>query len=171
VNVTGSHNKRNFRGWAEWQKADIGGFAGCLLETMAICALADEDQADAVFFKEFHRAEKRIPGTVESEIPGVDRNELKTAAKFLRDGVRLRGERFRQVRAIANHRNAIGRDALLQNSFAHIIAENNHEYGVAQRASMQTLPAASPSIRWNNFAAEGHVGVEITNVVYECASR
>ena len=56
-------------------------------ETIAVRALAHEHETGAVVFEKLHRAKKRVPSAVKSEIASMDRDERKTAANFLRDGI------------------------------------------------------------------------------------
>ena len=171
MNVPGRHNVGNLLDGAEGKEANVGEAFGGLLEAQAVGAFSDEYKAEAGSLEEPGGVEKRIPRAVEAEIAGVDGDSVEAAANFLRDGVRGVGEDVGQVRAVADDFDAIRGDAFFQDAIAHVVAEDDDARGLAQGAAMHPLPKARDEAGANDVAADGHVGVEVADVVNERTAR
>src|SRR5579872_4771490 len=73
-------------------------------------------------------------------------------------------------RAVADHGYSIGRDALGENSVAHIVAQNDHARCTREGPAMRSLPKVDPFCGTDNLAPEGHVWIEVADVVDERAT-
>src|SRR5437879_8909870 len=72
---------------------------------------------------------------------------------------------LRQLRAVANDHHARWVHALGDDAVAHVFTEHDHPRRPAQRSPVQLLPALDPVAWADNPATEGHVRVEIADVV------
>src|SRR5215469_2459054 len=99
----------------------------------------------------------------------MDDDEREAASNLLdgrsRGGIVPIGSGRRQRRAIAHDRDASRWRALLEDSIAHVFAEDDDPGRLTQRAAMHLLPAPNPSAWTHNVPADSHVRVEVANVV------
>src|SRR5271165_4712016 len=126
------------------EEADIGKSGGGGLQALALRAITDEDDGDAVLREFPCSGEQRVPGAIEAEIAGMQENELRVASNGLDDLlIEGRTDSLRwKFRAIANNGNTRVIDAFGEDAIAHVVAEHDNASGAAQGPAMQLFPYA-----------------------------
>jgi len=75
------------------------------------------------------------------------------------------GPSRRELRAIANNDNMRGIDALSEDAIAHVVAEHDNPGGAAQCPAMQVFPKARQQAGGNDGTSQGHIGIQVSDVV------
>jgi len=145
----------------------MGKSGGGGLQTLALRAITDEDKGDVVSRKFPRGGEQRVPRAIEAEIPGVQENKFGIASNGLDDLLieRRVGSFSREIGTVANNDNMRGIDAFAEDAVAHVVAERDNASGVAQCPAVQLFPEAGQHARGNNGASQGHIGIQISDVV------
>src|SRR5258706_136985 len=126
---------------------------------VALGDVADEDKADAVGGQRCGAGEQGVPGAVEAQVAGVQKDKSKIAANRVDY---LLVERWvgygagGDFGAVADYDESGRIDSLGQNTAAHVFAQDNHAGGAAQRPTVEVFPyAREPTLLDERDARDG----------------